>query len=90
MVSDLARILRVPGTLNHKNTPPGRVEVIEANLRRYPLSVFDKCAVDSEPFDAVQIPFEPDVRNGQVGFQVCERVDTVLMDKRAVAGLKVR
>lgn len=37
-VSDLARILRVPGTLNHKNTPPGRVEVIEANLRRYPLS----------------------------------------------------
>lgn len=69
MVSDLARILRVPGTLNHKNTPPGRMEVIEANLRRYPLSVFDKCAVDSELFDAVQIPFEPDVRNGQVAFR---------------------
>lgn len=29
-------------------------------------------------------------RNGQVGFQVCERVDAILMDKRAMAGLKVR
>ena len=59
-VSDLARILRVPGTLNHKNTPPGRVEVIEANLRRYPLSKFEKYAADSEPFESSQIPFEPD------------------------------
>ena len=29
-------------------------------------------------------------RNGQVGFQVCERVDAILMDKRVMAGLKVR
>jgi len=29
-------------------------------------------------------------RNGQVGFQVCERVDAILMDKRSMAGLKVR
>ena len=59
-VSDLARILRVPGTLNHKSSPPGRVEVIEANLRRYPLAVFEQYAADSETFESSQIPFEPD------------------------------
>ena len=40
-VADLARVLRVPETLNHKSDPPKRVEVIEANLTRYPLSVFE-------------------------------------------------
>lgn len=59
-VSDLARILRVPETLNYKSAPPGRVEVIEANLRRYPLSVFEKYAEASGFNELGRIPFEPD------------------------------
>jgi len=37
-VHDLTRVLRVPGTLNHKYDPPRQVEYLEYDLtRRYPL-----------------------------------------------------
>ena len=58
-VADLARVLRVPETLNHKSDPPKRVEVIEANLTRYPLSVFEKYA-DEVVYSGERIPFVPD------------------------------
>lgn len=59
-VADLARILRVPDTLNHKSHPPKRVEVIEANLKRYPLSAFEKYADESDCCIADRIPFTLD------------------------------
>ena len=59
-VADLARILRVPDTLNHKSHPPKRVEVIEANLKRYPLSAFEKYADEGSQSVAERIPFTLD------------------------------
>ena len=59
-VADLARILRVPGTLNHKSDPPKRVEVIEASLKRYPLSAFEPYAAAGEAPRTERIPFTPD------------------------------
>ena len=59
-VADLARILRVPDTLNHKSHPPKRVEVIEANLKRYPLSAFEKYADESDCCITDRIPFTLD------------------------------
>ena len=41
--SDLARLLRLPGTLNHGTTPPGVVVLEDLDPgRRYPLSDFEK------------------------------------------------
>jgi len=34
-VKDAGRILRLPGTLNHKTTPPHEVKLVELNDRRY-------------------------------------------------------
>ena len=59
-VADLARILRIPGTLNHKSDPPKRVEVIEANLTRYPLSAFEQYVAANESYHAERLPFTPD------------------------------
>jgi len=41
-VSDLARVLRVPGTLNHKGTESKNVEVIKATQARYDISEIEK------------------------------------------------
>lgn len=38
---DASRILRVPGTLNHKYNPPREVKIVFQNDRRYDLSDFD-------------------------------------------------
>lgn len=35
---DISRILRVPGTLNQKHSPPSQVEIVELNENRYELS----------------------------------------------------
>lgn len=59
-VADLARVLRVPGTVNRKNDSPKQVEIIEANLTRYPLSVFEKYADETVAFTGERIPFVPD------------------------------
>ena len=58
-VADLARVLRIPGTLNHKSDPPRQAQVIEANLRRYPLSAFEKYADTQEEYSGRKIPFKP-------------------------------
>lgn len=55
-VSDLARVLRLPGTLNHKHGESIPCEVIEADDKRYPLSQFESYASYSpEP----TLPSEP-------------------------------
>lgn len=59
-VADLARVLRIPGTLNHKSNPPKEAQVIEANLTRYPLSAFEKHADTQEGYSGSKIPFIPD------------------------------
>lgn len=41
-VYDLARILRVPGTINHKLKDGAMCEVIESNLKRYSLEKFSQ------------------------------------------------
>ena len=58
-VADLARVLRIPGTLNHKSDPPKQAVVIEANLTRYPLSAFEKYADTQEEYSGRKIPFKP-------------------------------
>lgn len=58
-VADLARVLRIPGTLNHKSDPPKQAVVIEANLTRYPLSAFEKHADAQEAYSGSKIPFTP-------------------------------
>lgn len=59
-VADLARVLRVPGTLNHKTEPPKEARIIEANLARYPLSAFAKYADTEEMHSASRKKFTPD------------------------------
>jgi len=57
-VGDLARVLRLPGTVNRKGEPPVEVRVIESNDRRY-----NPC--DFETFMAEEIPAEtPEVQVG--------------------------
>lgn len=58
-VADLARVLRIPGTLNHKSDPPKQAVVIEANLTRYPLSAFEKHADAQKAYSGSKIPFTP-------------------------------
>ena len=47
-VHDLARILRVPGTLNHKTDPPRDVELIVASGKEYQPSEFEDFFVSLE------------------------------------------
>ncbi len=47
--SDLARVLRVPGTLNHKDSPPIEVTIIEYNDLRYNPSDFEPYLRDLKP-----------------------------------------
>lgn len=49
-VVDAGRIMRVPGTLNHKTDPPSETEVLEATERRY--TVADIKAALTEPLAA--------------------------------------
>ena len=58
-VADLARVLRIPGTLNHKSDPPKQAVVIEASLTRYPLSAFEKHADTQEEYSGSKISFVP-------------------------------
>lgn len=52
---DLSRILRVPGSVNHKNGQTRPVEIVEFHPeRRYNLSEFDECALDAEPIEVVE------------------------------------
>lgn len=44
--SDLARVLRVPGTLNHKQEPPREVKIIERSDLRYDPSDFEPYLLD--------------------------------------------
>jgi len=52
-VGDLARVLRLPGTVNRKGTTPVEVRVLESNDRRYNPD-------DFEPFAADEVPAEMD------------------------------
>lgn len=45
---DLARVMRVPGTYNHKGTPVVPVRLLEVNGRRYGRSDFDPFCVDDQ------------------------------------------
>lgn len=47
-VYDLARVLRVAGTLNHKGDPPAAVRVLAESGRRYELSDLDQYMVAEE------------------------------------------
>ncbi|MGA2026261.1 MAG: primase-helicase family protein, partial [Syntrophobacteraceae bacterium] len=54
--SDLARVLRLPGTLNHKYKPPGQVSILEFNPDvRYNPHDFDQYLID-EPEAAENEP----------------------------------
>jgi len=59
-VADLARVLRIPGTLNHKSDPPRQVEIIEANLARFSLAAFAKYADEAAEYTGERIHFTPD------------------------------
>ena len=52
--SDLARLLRVPETFNHKSDPPKLVEFIHCEDKRYTLEDFNSM-VPQEPERAVQV-----------------------------------
>lgn len=56
-VGDLARVLRLPGTVNRKGTEPVEVRVLESNDRRYNPSDFELFAADEVPveMDEVQV-----------------------------------
>jgi AraC-like DNA-binding protein len=57
-VGDLARVLRLPGTVNRKGETPVEVRILESNDRRYNPD-------DFEPFAADEVPAEMD--EAQVG-----------------------
>jgi len=62
-VGDLARVLRLPGTVNRKSELPVEVRVIESNDRRY-----NPC--DFETFMAEEIPAEtPEVQVGALALR---------------------
>lgn len=46
--ADLARVLRIPGTYNHKQKELKRVEVLELNDNRYNPSDFDEYLIDQQ------------------------------------------
>lgn len=48
-VGDLARVLRLPGTVNRKGDPPAEVRIIESNDRRYNPYDFEPFAADDVP-----------------------------------------
>ena len=68
-VSDLARVMRVPGTLNHKGNTPVPVKVIEQNKNVYdvaeisgliPSEAWDARRGTSDPAISVNITINPD------------------------------
>lgn len=62
-VGDLARVLRLPGTVNRKGDPPVEVRVAESNDRRYNPG-------DFETFMAEEIPAEtPEVQVGALALR---------------------
>jgi hypothetical protein len=65
---DLPRVLRLPGSTNHKNKQTRPVEVVEFNSdRRYNLSDFDTWALEAEAVEAVE--FEGDPIGGEEALQ---------------------
>ena len=62
-VGDLARVMRLPGTVNRKGDPPVEVRVVESNDRRYNPG-------DLEAFMAEEIPAEtPEVHVGALALR---------------------
>ncbi len=54
-LGDLARVLRLPGTLNHKSAPPVEVRIIESHVdRRYNPDDFEPYLVEAEGRAAAQ------------------------------------
>jgi hypothetical protein len=55
--SDLARVLRIAGTLNHKSTPPSPVRILDLTDARYtPADLLPMCAVQKAPPSAQDAP----------------------------------
>lgn len=61
---DLARILRVPGTLNHKTDPPAPVRVLRGAGPRYVPDEFEGFVVEEEPKPPALNPAQPPIEAG--------------------------
>jgi len=81
-VGDLARVLRLPGTVNRKSDPPVEVRVVESNDRRYNPG-------DFETFMAEEIPAEtPEVHVGALALRPdaeppTEKLNRLMCNSRA-------
>ena len=53
--SDLTRLLRVPGTMNHKTSPPKQVEIVYIEDKRYSVEDFEKMTLKTEPEMSIQV-----------------------------------
>lgn len=59
---DLARVLRVPGTLNHKTAPPVRARVLEEHERRFTVDELE-AALEAVAVDVTEAPaLRPEVQ----------------------------
>jgi len=85
-VADLARVLRIPGTLNHKSNPPKQAVVIEASLTRYPLSAFEKHADTQEEYSGSKIPFIQNSHPAIVSAEVFDLTQMELEWRRSLQG----
>ena len=54
--SDLARLLRVPGTLNHKSSPPKTVDIIHMDDKRYTIKDFEVMTMKAVSEEAAPVP----------------------------------
>lgn len=55
-VNDVPRVMRLPGTLNHKNSPPAPVTVVADEGHRWTLDDIEGHLLPPEPVDAHQRP----------------------------------
>ena len=65
--TDASRILRVPGTLNHKNSPP------------FPVSVYSHCDIEYDPSDFDDLPeVEQTPQDGTPAFSPGDRLKKIM------------
>jgi len=89
-VHDAARILRVPGTLNHKHEPPAEVELVTSSDARYAVADLE-AAVEEIPLAGGTEAITPPVDSTAGELGPTERVLALLDDvQRSGKGWKAR
>ena len=66
--SDVGRVMRLPGTVNHKHDPPMEAKLVSATDRRYKLAELEAAlALDAKPEEDGPVPANADSSPSEVG-----------------------